>query len=256
MQVVILAGGLGTRIAEETHLRPKPMIEIGGKPILWHIMKIYSKWGFNDFIICLGYRGYQIKEYFINYRHHNSNLKIDIQGNKIDILDSNVEPWNISLIETGDQTMTAGRLKRVLPYIKGDSFLMTYGDGVANINLGHLIQAHKAQKKLVTLTAVKPPGRFGALKMGRGNTIHEFLEKPDGDGGFINGGFFVINTKIGDWIGKDTDVWEKGPLPALAAQGELQAFKHEGFWQAMDTLRDKHYLEELWATGGAPWKVW
>jgi glucose-1-phosphate cytidylyltransferase len=256
MKAVILAGGLGTRISEETHLRPKPMIEIGGKPILWHIMKIYAHYGVNEFIICCGYKGYVIKEYFANYFLHTSDVTFDMRDNSMQVLQQSAEPWRVTLIDTGEETMTGGRLRRVAPYVKDDeAFCFTYGDGVCNVDIAALVAFHKAQKVKATLTATLPPGRFGALDM-RGDMVHAFKEKPKGDGGMINGGFFVLSPFVLDLLDGDDCVWEQGPLETLAARGELAAYQHHGFWQAMDTLRDKTHLEELWQAGRAPWKVW
>lgn len=256
MKVVILAGGQGTRISEETITRPKPMIEIGGMPILWHIMKIFSSYQIHDFIICLGYKGYLIKEYFANYFLHMSDIKLDIAKNKIEILQNNAEPWKITLVETGDETMTGGRLKRVANYLDDhEDFCFTYGDGLSNINLSELISFHKKEKKIATLTAVQPPGRFGALCLNK-NSVRGFTEKPQGDGGWVNGGFFVLSPKVLDFIRDDSTIWEKYPLEHLAEINQLSAFHHTGFWYAMDTLRDKNYLEELWSSGNAPWKTW
>lgn len=256
MKAVILAGGLGTRISEETGLKPKPMIEIGGKPILWHIMKIYSAHGVNDFVICCGYKGYVIKEYFANYFLHMSDVTFDMLGNSMEVHQRNAEPWRVTLIDTGENTMTGGRLKRVAPYVRGEEdFCFTYGDGVADIDITALVDFHKVQKVRATLTATLPPGRFGALDFD-GDKVRSFQEKPRGDGAMINGGFFVLSSSVLDGIQGDSTVWEQGPLEQLAAQGQLAAFKHTGFWQPMDTLRDKTHLEELWASGKAPWKVW
>lgn len=256
MKAVILAGGLGTRISEETGLKPKPMIEIGGKPILWHIMKIYSAHGVNDFVICCGYKGYLIKEYFANYFLHMSDVTFDMLGNSMEVHQRNAEPWRVTLIDTGEKTMTGGRLKRVAAYVRGEEdFCFTYGDGVADIDITALVAFHKAQKVRATLTATLPPGRFGALDFD-GDKVRSFKEKPRGDGAMINGGFFVLSSSVLDGIEDDSTVWEQGPLEQLAAQGQLAAFKHTGFWQPMDTLRDKTHLEELWASGKAPWKVW
>ena len=253
MKVVILAGGLGTRISG---LKPKPMIEIGGKPILWHIMKIYSAHGVNDFVICCGYKGYVIKEYFANYFLHMSDVTFDMLGNSMEVHQRNAEPWRVTLIDTGENTMTGGRLRRVAPYVQGEEdFCFTYGDGVADIDITALVAFHKAQKVRATLTATLPPGRFGALDFD-GDKVRSFKEKPRGDGAMINGGFFVLSSSVLDGIEDDSTVWEQGPLEQLAAQGQLAAFKHTGFWQPMDTLRDKTHLEELWASGKAPWKVW
>lgn len=256
MKAVLLAGGLGTRISEETHLKPKPMIEIGGKPILWHIMKIYSHYGINDFIICCGYKGYVIKEYFANYFLHMSDVTFDLSRNNMEVHQRYAEPWKITLVDTGDETLTGGRLKRVGQYLQDeDTFCFTYGDGLSDVNISSLIDFHHQQDTLATLTATYPPGRFGALDF-RDNKILNFEEKPKGDGSMINGGFFVLSKKVLDLIAGDDVIWERGPLEGLAAQGQLSAFKHSGFWQPMDTLRDKNYLEELWASGDAPWKVW
>lgn len=255
MKAVILSGGLGTRINEETILRPKPMIEIGGKPILWHIMKIYSSYNIHDFIICLGYKGYMIKEYFANYFLHMSDVTFDIIENKMEIHQNNAEPWRVTLVETGENTMTGGRLKRVAKYLDNDDFCMTYGDGVANVDINALISQHKQHGKLATLTATQPPGRFGALQLDD-KKITGFKEKPQGDGGWINGGFFVLSPKVIDYISDDDTVWEKFPLERLAEEGELSAYMHHGFWHPMDTMRDKNLLEELWSSGKAPWKIW
>jgi glucose-1-phosphate cytidylyltransferase len=256
MKAVILAGGLGTRISEETYLRPKPMIEIGGKPVLWHIMKIYSSYGINDFVICCGYRGYVIKEYFANYFLHMSDVTFDMTLNKMDVHQQNAEPWRVTLIDTGDETMTGGRLKRAKEFVKDEeAFCFTYGDGVADIDIGSLVKFHQQHGKQATVTAVQPPGRYGVLNMD-GEKVVSFIEKPKGDGGRINGGFFVLSPKCLNYIADDTVSWESDPLVGLAADGELMAFEHEGFWQPMDTLRDKNYLEELWLGHRAPWKVW
>jgi glucose-1-phosphate cytidylyltransferase len=256
VKAVILAGGFGTRIAEETELKPKPMIEIGGKPILWHIMKLYSAHGVNDFIICCGYRGYLIKEYFANYFLHMSDVTFDMTHNTMEVHDRKAEPWKVTLVDTGDETMTGGRLKRVASYLKGEtSFCFTYGDGVSNVDLTAEIAFHASHGKLATITAVQPPGRYGALQV-KGKAVTGFLEKPRGDGGLINGGFFVLSPKVIDLIARDDTPWESEPLTSLAARGELMAFEHTGFWQPMDTLRDKNQLEKLWDSGRAPWKVW
>lgn len=256
MKAVILAGGLGSRISEETSSRPKPMIEIGGKPLLWHIMKIYSYYGINDFIICCGYKGYIIKEYFSNYFLHMSDVTFDLSSNKIEVHHQNAEPWRVTLIDTGEKTMTGGRLKRIKEYLNEDSdFCFTYGDGVGNINITELINFHRSHKLLATLTATFPPGRFGALELS-GNNVTTFKEKPSGDESMINGGFFVLSTKVIDLISGDDTVWEHEPLENLALNSNLAAYKHHGFWQPMDTLRDKVYLEDLWNTNKAPWKVW
>ncbi len=254
MKAVILAGGLGTRISEESVSRPKPMIEVGGMPILWHILKMYSHHGINDFVVCCGYKGYVIKEYFANYFLHMSDVTIDMSANAIEVHHKKAEPWKVTLVNTGENTQTGGRLKRVAEYIESD-FCMTYGDGVGSVDLTKLIDFHKQHGKLATMTAVQPPGRFGALEI-EGTQINAFLEKPQGDGGWINGGFFVLNPRVLDLIDSDQTLWEKQPLENLAQQGQLQSFFHSGFWQPMDTLRDKNHLEELWASGNAPWKVW
>jgi len=257
MKAVILAGGLGTRISEETSSRPKPMVEIGGKPILWHIMKIYSSHGVNDFIICCGYKGYVIKEYFANYFLHMSDVTFDMANNEMQVHHQYAEPWKVTLVDTGDQTMTGGRLARVKQYIKDeDAFCFTYGDGLSDVDISKLIEFHRIHGKNATLTATLPPGRFGALDIQADHRVSSFNEKPKGDGGVINGGFFVLSPKVLTLIEDDMTTWEKGPLEELATTGELLAYQHEGFWQPMDTLRDKNYLEELWASGRAPWKVW
>lgn len=255
MKAVLLAGGLGTRISEESVLKPKPMIEIGGKPILWHIMKMYSAHGVNDFIICCGYKGYVIKEYFANYFIHNSDITFDVKNNKMEIHQNTAEPWKVTVVDTGEETMTGGRLKRVAKYLGNEDFCFTYGDGVSDINIRASIEFHKSHGKMSTITAVQPPGRYGALKM-NGTKVEAFMEKPKGDGGVINGGFFVLNPKVVEYIKEDSTIWEKEPMEKLASQGQMQAFVHEGFWQPMDTLRDKKHLEELWNAGKAPWKLW
>lgn len=256
MKAVILAGGLGTRISEETHLKPKPMIEIGGRPILWHIMKIYSHHGINDFVICCGYKGYLIKEYFANYFLHMSDVTFDMSNNSMQVHQQSAEPWRVTLIDTGDATMTGGRLRRVAPYLKGEgAFCFTYGDGVGDVDITRLIAFHRQQKVRATLTATLPPGRFGALDM-QGDKVLSFKEKSKGDGGMINGGFFVLSPAVIDLIDGDSCIWESVPLEALAERGQLAAYQHHGFWQPMDTLRDKMLLEELWQSGKAPWKVW
>ena len=256
MKAVILAGGLGTRISEETHLKPKPMIEIGGKPILWHIMKGYSAHGVNDFVICCGYKGYLIKEYFANYFLHMSDVTFDIEHNQMEVHQRKAEPWRVTLIDTGETTLTGGRLKRVADYVKNeDAFCFTYGDGLADIDITRAIAFHRQHGKLATVTAVKPPGRYGALQI-EGDKVVEFTEKPRGDGGLINGGFFVLSPKCIDLIAGDQSNWEEDPLAHLASENQLLAFEHNGFWQPMDTLREKNLLEELWASGNAPWKVW
>jgi glucose-1-phosphate cytidylyltransferase len=256
MIAVILAGGLGTRISEETHLKPKPMIEIGGRPILWHIMKIYSTHGVNDFVICCGYKGYLIKEYFANYFLHMSDVTFDMATNSMQVHQKYAEPWRVTLVDTGEDTMTGGRLKRVADYVKDEEqFCFTYGDGVADVDISALIDFHLAHGKSATITAVQPAGRYGALEM-QGRAVKGFVEKPRGDGGWINGGFFVISPKCLALIEGDSSSWEGVPLTKLAADGELMAFEHPGFWQPMDTLRDKNHLEELWQEGRAPWKTW
>lgn len=255
MKAVILAGGLGTRISEETIVRPKPMIEIGGKPVLWHIMKIYSAHGINDFIICLGYKGYMIKEYFANYYLHMSDVTFDMSDNHMEVHQNKVEPWRVTLVDTGDDTMTGGRLKRVSSFLQDEDFCFTYGDGISNVNVGELIRFHQRIKGVATLTAVQPPGRFGALDLDR-QKIVSFEEKPRGEGGRINGGFFVLSPEVFDYIEGDATVWERQPLENLARDGKLSAFLHDGFWHPMDTLRDKNLLESLWDSGNPPWKVW
>ena len=254
MKAVILAGGFGTRISEETHLKPKPMIEIGGKPIIWHIMKQYSQHGINDFIICCGYKGYLIKEYFSNYSLHTTDITVDVRKNKIKVHKKTTEPWNITLVDTGQESLTGDRIKKIEEFID-DDFCLTYGDGVASIDIKKLIKFHKKNKKLATVTAVKPGGRFGAMDLEK-DMVQKFLEKPKGDGGWINGGFFVLNKKIFKYISNSPCIWEREPLEKLAKDKQLSAFKFEGFWYAMDTLRDKIYLEELWNSKNAPWKIW
>jgi glucose-1-phosphate cytidylyltransferase len=254
MKVVLLAGGLGTRISEESSLRPKPMIEIGGRPILWHIMKIYLAHGLRDFVICCGYKGYMIKEYFANYSLHMSDVTIDMEKNSIEVHQKKAEPWRVTLVDTGEATQTGGRLKRISEYID-DDFCMTYGDGVGSVNITELTAFHRQHGKLATMTATQPPGRFGALQL-EGPAVTSFLEKPSGDGGWINGGFFVLSPKTLELIEGDETIWERKPLEALAQAGQLRAFFHPGFWQPMDTLRDKNYLEDLWQSGRAPWKAW
>lgn len=259
MQAVILAGGLGTRLSEETHLKPKPMVEIGGKPILWHILKIYSAHGINDFIVCAGYKGYLIKEYFANYFLHMSDVTFDISVNQIEVHHRKAEPWRVTVVDTGENTMTGGRLARVRSYLRDQPFCFTYGDGVANINIPALLEFHEVSNTLVTLTAVQPPGRYGALGFSSQNDklITFFDEKPQGDGSWINGGFFVVDPKAIDYIAAgDKTIWEREPLSTLAEQGRLSAYRHHGFWRPMDTLRDKIELENLWESGVAPWKTW
>jgi len=255
MKAVILAGGLGTRISEESHLKPKPMIEIGGKPILWHIMKIYSHHGIHDFVICLGYRGYVVKEYFANYFLHTSDVTFDMTGNRMEVHQRYAEPWRVTLIDTGAQTMTGGRLKRVRHYLGDETFCFTYGDGVADVDVGQLVAFHRAHGRKATVTAIQPPGRYGALDIADGS-VRTFQEKPAGDGSWINGGFFVLEPSVIDLVEGDRTSWEQQPLQRLAEQGELMSYQHRGFWQAMDTLRDKNQLEELWAAADPPWRVW
>ncbi|MGB0637013.1 MAG: glucose-1-phosphate cytidylyltransferase [Gammaproteobacteria bacterium] len=256
MKAVILAGGLGTRLSEETSTRPKPMVEIGGKPILWHILKMYSNHGVNDFIICCGYKGYVIKEYFANYFLHMSDVTFDMHSNEMIVHEKRAESWKVTLVDTGDNSMTGGRLRRVADYIRNeDSFCFTYGDGVSDVDISASIQFHKSHGKAATLTATFPPGRFGALDI-REQTVKKFMEKPKGDGGKINGGFFVLSPSVLNYLDNDATVWEQEPLQMMAKEGQLMAYEHEGFWQPMDTLRDKIYLEELWDKGAAPWKSW
>lgn len=256
MKAVILAGGLGTRISEETGIKPKPMIEVGGHPIIWHIMKMYSAHGVNDFILCLGYKGYVIKEYFSNYFLHTSDVTINMADNSIKVHRAAAEPWTVTLVDTGAETQIGGRIKRILPYVADDeAFCLTYGDGVGDIPIGEVIRKHQASNRLCTVTATQPPGRFGALQT-EGDRVSGFTEKPHGDGGWINGGFFVVSPKVIDYIEGDATVWEREPLEQLARDGQLGVHFHDGFWQPMDTLRDKKYLEELWAQGKAPWKTW
>jgi glucose-1-phosphate cytidylyltransferase len=255
MKAVLLAGGLGTRLSEETNLKPKPMIEIGGKPILWHIMKLYSAHGINDFIVCCGYKGYVIKEYFANYFLHMSDVTIDVQNNKMEVHQKKAEPWKVTLVDTGEQTMTGGRLKRVREYLDDGEFCFTYGDGVSNVDITALVAHHRQQGRLATVTCVQPPGRFGAFNL-NGNAIANFIEKPQGDGAWINGGFFVLSPRVIDMIDGDHTAWEREPMERLATEGQLTAYLHKQFWQPMDTLRDKIHLEELWVSGKAPWKIW
>ena len=255
MKAVILAGGLGTRISEETHLKPKPLIEIGGMPLLWHIMKIYSAHGINDFVICCGYKGYMIKEYFANYFLHMSDVTFDIQNNTMDVHKKSAEPWKVTLVDTGLETMTGGRLKKVEKYLDNDSFAFTYGDGISNVDISKLIDFHKSKKTLATLTAVQPPGRFGLLNLQDNGTVN-FKEKPLGDGGWINGGFFILEPEVLDYIKNDKTSWEKEPLENIVKTNQLSVFKHTGFWHAVDTLRDKNYLDKLWTSGKADWKIW
>jgi glucose-1-phosphate cytidylyltransferase len=255
MPVVILAGGLGTRLASETEYRPKPLVKVGHQPILWHIMKIYSHYGINDFVICLGYKGYVIKEYFANYFLHMSDVSFDMIENRMEVHQRNAEPWRVTLIDTGQDTLTGGRLKRVRDYIGNESFCFTYGDGVADLDIAKLIAFHRSQGKLATLTAIQPPGRYGAVSIAN-SRVMSFAEKPAGDGAWVNGGFFVLEPKAIDWIAGDQTSWESESLLLLTEKNELGGYQHNGFWQAMDTLRDKNHLEELWQSGKAPWKVW
>ncbi len=256
MKVVILAGGYGTRLSEETHLKPKPMVEIGGKPILWHILKIYSSYQINEFIICCGYKGYMIKEYFANYFLHTSDITFHLDcENRIEVHQKKVEPWKVTLVETGEKTQTAGRLKQVMNYLDGNAFCFTYGDGVSNVDLNELIKHHKRESKEVTLTAVRPPGRYGALDL-EDDQVRKFQEKPEGDNAWINGGFFIVDPSVLDRIDSDYCSWEEDVLPNIAADHQLTAYCHKGFWQPMDTLRDQRYLEKLWNEGRAPWKTW
>ena len=255
MKAVILAGGLGTRISEETYLKPKPMVEVGGKPVLWHIMKTYCAHGVTDFIICLGYKGYMIKEYFANYYLHTSDVTFDMRDNSMKVHQNASEPWKVTLVDTGEQTQTGGRLKRIESYLDDEAFCFTYGDGVSDVNVTRLLEFHRAQKTLASVTAVQPAGRFGALDLS-GHKITAFEEKPQGDGSWVNGGYFVLSPKVLDYIDGDATTWEKEPLQALAHDGELSAYKHNGFWHPMDTLRDNKHLNELWDSGKAPWKVW
>lgn len=255
MKAVILAGGFGTRISEESHLRPKPMIEIGGKPILWHIMKIYSYYGIHDFVICLGYKGYVIKEYFANYFLHTSDVTFDMRNNNMEVHEKHAEPWRVTLVDTGDDSMTGGRLRRVRDYLDKDTFCFTYGDGVTNLNINEAIKAHKSAGKVATVTAIQPPGRYGALDI-EGTRVQSFQEKPAGDGAWINGGFFVLEPSIFDYLSSDGDAFEGQPLKELARTGQLNSYQHNGFWQAMDTLRDKNQLDAMWDKGNPPWKLW
>lgn len=254
-KVVILAGGLGTRLSEETSVRPKPMVEIGGRPLLWHIMKHYSHHGFNDFVICLGYKGYVIKEYFANYHLHVSDVTFDFASGGMKVHRSDAEPWTVTLVDTGEQTMTGGRIKRVAQYLDGETFLCTYGDGVSNVDVRSSLAFHREHGRIATMTAVQPPGRFGALQL-NGNSVLNFREKPAGDNAWINGGFFVLEPEALEYIGNDSTIWEMAPLEALAAEGQLSAYRHDGFWHPVDTLRDRTNLEALWSAGNAPWKTW
>lgn len=255
MKAVILAGGMGSRLSEETSVKPKPMVEIAEKPILWHILKSYSVYGINDFIICLGYKGYVIKEYFANYFLHTSDVTMNLRDNSMEVHQKTAEPWRVTLVDTGIKTMTGGRLKQVMPYIGGDAFCLTYGDGVGDVNIRAVIDFHAAEGKLATVTAVQPPGRFGSLNIAH-ERVESFAEKPAGDGGWINAGFFVLSPRVADYIDGDETAWEREPMERLAHDGELAAFLHHGFWHPMDTLRDKNYLDDLWRSGKAPWKVW
>jgi glucose-1-phosphate cytidylyltransferase len=255
MKAVLLAGGLGTRVSEESQVRPKPMIEIGGKPILWHIMKIYACHGINEFVVCLGYKGYVIKEYFANYFLHMSDVTFDMASNSMTVHEAKAEPWRVTLVNTGEDTMTGGRLKRVRDFLGDEEFCLTYGDGVADIDMTKLLDFHRNEGRLATMTAVQPPGRFGAIDLS-GTRVNRFIEKPRGDGNWINGGFFVLSSKVIDYVKDDATAWESEPLERLAAEDQLGAYLHAGFWHPMDTLRDKHYLEDLWNHGKAPWKVW
>jgi glucose-1-phosphate cytidylyltransferase len=255
MKAVILAGGLGTRISEESHLKPKPLIEIGGKPIVWHIMKTFSVYGVHDFVICCGYKGYLIKEYFANYFLHSADATFDMLENKMHVHHAHAEPWRVTLADTGVDTMTGGRLLRIREYVGDDRFCLTYGDGVSDINIAKLVMFHSAHGRYATVTAVQPAGRFGAMAI-EGNVVSDFVEKPKGDGGWINGGFFVLEPEIFGYLNGDQDIWEQEPMRRLAQAGQLSAYRHEGFWAAMDTLRDKNYLEDLWASKRAPWKLW
>lgn len=256
MKVLLLAGGFGTRLSEETDIRPKPMVEIGGKPILWHIMKLYSHYGFNDFVVLLGYKGYYIKEYFANYFLHQSDVTIDLQKNSLEVHNSSSEPWRVTLIDTGIDSMTGGRIKRAKDYIGNDTFMLTYGDGVSDVNIKDLLDFHKEHGKLLTMTATQPDGRFGAIEIGKNSRVESFLEKPKGDGSWINGGFFVCEPKVLDYIDGDSTIFEREPLEKLASEGEIYTYKHNGFWKPMDTLRDKNDLNKMWQDGKAKWKVW
>jgi glucose-1-phosphate cytidylyltransferase len=256
MKVVILAGGLGTRLSEETGLKPKPMVEIGDMPILWHIMKIYSSHGFNDFVICLGYKGYLIKEYFANYFLHKSDVTINLKENSVKVHDSAVEPWTITLVDTGFETMTGGRINRIKQHIGDEPFFLTYGDGVSNVNIKESLQFHKKHNKLCTVTAVQPTGRFGVLNISNENEVHSFFEKPKGDGAWINGGFFICEPQIFNYLSGDSTVWENEPMEQIAKDGQMCAYKHNGFWRPMDTLKDKNDLNDMWVNNKAPWKIW
>ena len=255
MKCVILAGGLGTRISEETHLKPKPMVEIGGMPLLWHIMKTYSAYGIDDFVICCGYKGYMIKEYFANYFLHTSDITIDMKNNELEVHQKHTEPWKVTMIDTGLNTMTGGRLKKIQKYVENETFCFTYGDGLSDINITNLLKFHKTNKTFATTTAVQPPGRYGALKL-KNNKVDKFTEKPLGDGSLVNGGYFVLEPEVFDYVKGNNTIWEKEPLENLATENQLSAFIHKGFWHALDTLRDKNNLEELWNSKNTPWKVW
>jgi len=257
MKVVLLAGGLGTRLSEETVVKPKPMVEIGGMPILWHIMKIYSAHGFNDFVVCLGYKGYVIKEFFSNYFLHKSDVTIDLKNNSVEVHDSQAEPWKITLVDTGNDSMTGGRIKRIQPYINNETFMLTYGDGVGTIDIKQLVKYHQKHGKICTVTSVQPQGRFGALNILQDSSVHSFMEKPKGDGSWINGGYFVCEPQVFDYIENgDSTIWEQGPMESIARNGQMNAFKHDGFWRPMDTLKDKHDLNDMWTENKAPWKIW
>jgi glucose-1-phosphate cytidylyltransferase len=257
MKVVLLAGGLGTRLSEETSVRPKPMVEIGGMPIIWHIMKTYSTYGFNDFIVCLGYKGFIIKEYFANYFLHKSDVTIDLSDNSIKVHDSQAEPWKITLVDTGNDSMTGGRIKRIQPHINNETFMLTYGDGVGDVDIKKLLEFHRLHGKYCTVTSVQPQGRFGVLNIAENDEVHSFTEKPKGDGAWINGGYFVCEPNIFDYITEgDATIWEKGPMDEIAADGKMMSFKHNGFWRPMDTLKDKQDLNEMWSSNEAPWKCW
>jgi len=255
MKAVILAGGLGSRLSEETDIKPKPLVEIGGRPILWHIMKIYSTYGINDFIICLGYKGYMLKEYFANYFLHMSDVTFDMQKNSMQVLQKYAEPWKVTLVDTGENTMTGGRLKRVKDYIGDEDFCFTYGDGVGDVDISAVIELHKKEKRLSTVSAVQPPGRFGVIEFAA-NQVRQFVEKPHGEGGWINGGFFVLSPKVVEYIDNDSTIWEREPMQNLALKNQMSVYFHKGFWQPMDTLREKYILEDLWKSGKAPWKTW
>ena len=256
LKAVILAGGFGTRLGEETNIRPKPLIEIGGMPMLWHIMKIYSAFNIGDFVICCGYKGHMIKEYFANYHLHTSDITIDVQKNRLEVHHKSTEPWNVTLVDTGIDTMTGGRIKRIERYVQDDTFCMTYGDGVSNVNMVSLLKFHRAHGRAATVTAVRPPGRFGIIRMNETGTVTIFNEKPQGDNNWINGGFFALEPSVFDYISGDKTIWEKEPMELLAKEGNLMAYKHDGFWQPVDTLREKNLLEQIWRSKDAPWKVW